>query len=193
MGMEKKFIEDALLRQSVSEYVSKELHFAGIGNVEVRRTPMVTKINVECLNPGKVIGRKGRSIRDLTDKIKDKFGIENPQINVVEVPDLYLNAKLVAQKAAKYIEMKRSYRYVSHIFIEEILKKGAAGVEIRISGKLAGKGGRAKSFRVSKGFVPKAGEPANDVDVAHSIAITPYGIIGIRISIAPAKFKKGDI
>ncbi|MCC7570372.1 30S ribosomal protein S3 [Candidatus Micrarchaeota archaeon] len=192
MGVEKKFIDDAILRQRVAEYVSKELSFAGIGNVDVRRTPMVTKINVEVISPGKVIGRKGKTIRDLTETIKQEFGVENPQINVLEVGELYRNPKLVAEKIAKYIEMKKSYRYVTHTFIEEIMKHGAGGVEIKIAGKLAGKGGRAKSFRVEKGFVPKAGEPARvNVKIADSIAITPYGIIGVRVRIA-IKEDSGD-
>ncbi|MCD6227606.1 30S ribosomal protein S3 [Candidatus Micrarchaeota archaeon] len=190
MGIEKKFIDDSLLRQRVAEFVSKELKFAGIGNIEVRRTPMVTKVNVECLSPGKVIGRKGKSIQTLTDAIKVKFNIDNPQINVVEIGDMYLNPKLVAEKAAKYIEMKRSYRYVAHTFIDEIMKRGAIGVEIRIAGKLAGKGGRAKSFRAMKGFVPKAGEIAKEnVKIANSVAITPYGIIGITVRIVPPESK----
>lgn len=192
MTIEKKFIEDALLRQKIAEFVSKELAYAGVGSVEVKRTPMVTKINVECMAPGKVIGRRGKSIRDLTEVIKEKFGIENPQINVMEVGDMYLNPKLVAEKAARYIEMKRSYRHVAHMLVEEIMKRGAHGVEIRIAGKLAGKGGRAKSFRVSKGRVPKAGEPAEHVRQAHSVAITPYGIIGVRVRIVPPEVKSGD-
>jgi len=197
MGIENKFIDDALLKNRLKEFVSKKLAFAGVGSVEVKKTPMVTKINVEVLIPGKVIGKRGRTIRELTEIIKNKFNIETPQINVVEVTDIYTNSKLVAEKAARFIEMKRSYRHVVHVLIDEIMKRDVvAGVEIRIAGKLAGKGGRSKAFRANKGFVPKSGEPARMVRISHACALTPYGIIGIKVSIAmkdqilPAKEKK---
>ena len=50
----------------------KELTRAGFSRVEIQKTPILTRITVYVLNPGRVIGRAGRTIDTITETIKSK-------------------------------------------------------------------------------------------------------------------------
>ena len=168
--VEEKFIEDAITRYRVSKFLERELDRAGFSRVAIQRTPMVTRIAVEVTNPGRVIGKRGKSIQDLTDAIKNEFKIDNPQISVVESTNLNLEPRLVAKKICRYIEMGKKIRAILHASLRDAIRAGALGAEIVASGKIAAKGGRSKRFRVMSGYIPKAGEPARQVAVAHVTA-----------------------
>ena len=180
---QEKFIEDAITRYRVSKFLEFELDRAGFSRVGIQRTPMVTRIAVEVTNPGRVIGKRGKSIQDLTDAIHNKFKIENPQISVVESTNQNLEPRLVAKKICRYIEMGKKIRAILHAGLRDIMRSGALGAEIVASGKIAAKGGRSKTFRVMGGYIPKAGEPARQVAVAHVTAYPKSGAIGVLVRI----------
>lgn len=185
MAVEKKFIDSPIEKYRVMKFLEKELDKAGVANIDIQRTPMVTRIAIEVLNPGRVIGRKGKTINLLTETLRVKFGIENPQISVVESRNPNLEPSLVAKKACKYIETGRKVRSVLHFLIKDIMRNGAVGAEVVASGKIGAKNARAKSLRVSVGYMPKAGEPARLVRESHIAANTKSGIIGVLVRIAP--------
>lgn len=181
MGIERKFVEEAIVRYQVSNFLEKELDRAGFTHVDIQRTPMVTRIAVEVTTPGRVIGKKGRTIRDLTDMIANEFKMENPQISVVETARPELEPRLVAKKICRFIEMGKKPRAILHSALRDIMANGALGAEILAAGKLAAKGGRSKALRVMAGYVPKAGEPARLVKVGHVTAYPKSGAIGILV------------
>lgn len=181
--IEGKFIEDAITRYRVSKFLESELDRAGFSRVDIQRTPMVTRIAVEVTNPGRVIGKRGKSIQDLTDAIHDRFKIDNPQISVVESSNQNLEPRLVAKKICRFIEMGKKIRAILHANLRDIMRAGALGAEIVAAGKIAAKGGRSKSFRVMAGYIPKAGEPARQVARAHVTAYPKSGAIGVLVRI----------
>ncbi len=181
--VEGKFIEDAITRYRVSKFLETELDRAGFSRVDIQRTPMVTRIAVEVTNPGRVIGKRGKSIQDLTDAITREFKIENPQISVVESANQNLEPRLVAKKICRFIEMGKKIRAILHASLRDIMSAGALGAEIVASGKVAAKGGRSKRFRLMAGYIPKAGEPARLVAVSHVTAYPKSGAIGVLVRI----------
>ncbi len=183
MGVERKFIEDAIVKYHVSRYLEKELDRAGFSRLDIRRTPVLTRIAVEVTNPGRVIGRKGKTIKDLTDALTKNFHLENPQITVVEIQNPSLEPRLIAKKACRYIEMGKKVRAILHSLLRDVMSAGALGAEIIASGKIAAKGARAKSLRVAAGYIPKAGEPARQIDTAHVTAYPKSGAIGVLVRI----------
>ncbi len=185
MAVERKFINEAMLKYEITKFLEKELDRAWLSSVEIQNTPIVTRIAVEVTRPGKVIGRKGRTIQLLTETIKQKFNIENPQIIVIESGNPYLKPRLVARIACRMIERGKNVRAVLHNLLKEIMNAGALGAEIVASGKIFGKGGRARSIRVSAGYLPKAGEPSRLVLKDHYTAYPKSGAIGVRVSIVP--------
>jgi len=187
--VEEKFIEAAIAKYQISKFLEVELDKAGFSRAAIQRTPMLTRIEVEVINPGRVIGRKGKTIRELTEAIEGGLGIENPQISVVEVTKPELQPRLVAKRAAKLIEMGKKVRAVLHFLLRDIIRAGALGAEIVASGKIAAKGARSKSLRVSAGFIPKAGESTRLVMQDHVTAYPKSGAIGVLVRILPAGAK----
>lgn len=181
--IEEKFIEDSIIRYRVSKFLENELDRAGFSRVDIQRTPMVTRIAVEVTNPGRVIGKRGKSIQDLTEALTKEFKIENPQISVVESSDENLKPRLVAKKICRFIEMGKKIRAILHASLRDIMNAGALGAEIVASGKMAAKGGRSKSFRLMAGYIPKAGEPSRLVTSSHVTAYPKSGAIGVLVRI----------
>jgi small subunit ribosomal protein S3 len=183
MAIERKFIKDSINIYRIARFLEVELDRAGFAGVDIQRTPMVTRIAVAVTNPGRVIGKKGKSIRDLTELIQKEFGIENPQISVVDIHNPDLEPRLIAKKTVKTIEMGKNIRRILHATLKTIMAQGALGAEIVASGKIAAKGGRSKRLRVSAGYLPKAGEPARLVKRGHVTAYPKSGAIGVLVRI----------
>jgi small subunit ribosomal protein S3 len=182
---EEKLIEEYYFKYKIMKYLERRLDRAGLASIDIQRTPLATRITLEVTNPARIIGRGGRLINELTSDIKSDFGIDNPQISVIDVQEPFLEPRMVAKRAAKYIEMGKKVRAILHYMLREILRAGALGSEIVASGKIGAKGARAKSLRVSAGYIPKAGEPARLVREAHLNANTKSGVIGVLVRIVP--------
>ncbi len=192
MLYQEKLIEEPLGRYKIMKYLEDRLDRAGLASMDIQRTPLVTRITLAVTNPARIIGKKGRLINELTDDIKNKFNLENPQISVVEVQEPFLEPRMVAKRAAKYIEMGKKVRAVLHYMLREIIRSGALGAEIVASGKIGAKGARGKRLRVSAGYIPKAGEPARLLRIAHINANTRSGVIGVLVRIVPPGTKFPD-
>jgi len=180
-----KLIEEPFSKYKLVKYLEKKLEKAGLAGVEIQRTPMMTRITLMVLNPARIIGKQGRIINEITGAVKKEFKIENPQINVVEVQEQFLEPVLVGKKAARHIEMGKKIRAVLHFMLKEIMRAGAIGAEIVAAGKIGAKGARSKRLRVMAGYIPKAGEPMKLVKEAHINANTKSGVIGVLVRIVP--------
>ncbi len=185
MLYQEKLIEEPISKYQVMKFLEQKLDRAGLASVDIQRTPLVTRITLEVTNPARIIGKRGKLINELTEVIKKEFKIENPQISVMEVRNPFLEPRMVAKKAAKYIEMGKKVRAVLHFVLREVIRAGALGAEIRAAGKIGGKGAKAKSLRVMAGYIPSAGEPARLVRVAHLNANTKSGVIGVMVRLVP--------
>lgn len=192
MAVERKFIEDSIMRFRIAEFMKGQLERAGFSNLTIQKTPLLTLINAEVTNPGRVIGRRGKTINEITDKLKTEFKLENPKINIAVVSKPDLEPQVVARRLVKLIEMGKNPRRMMHSMVKSIMDAGAVGCEIVVSGKLVAKGGRAKSFRTIAGYLPKSGEPARWVKEAKLTAYPKPGAIGIQVRIAPPDVKFPD-
>jgi len=84
MAVERKFIRDRITKLQVKEWIKEEVRNAGFGGLDIIRTPLGTQVSLFVERPGLVIGKGGRRIRMLQEKLKE-FGLDNPQISVDEV------------------------------------------------------------------------------------------------------------
>lgn len=185
MAVERKFIEDALVRYKVSSFLRSKLERVGFSNVAIQRTPMVTRITIEVANPGRMIGKKGRSIKRLTDTIAQEFGVIEPQIAVIPVENIDMEPMLVGRFIARRIESDKPLRPTVHMALKKIMDAGALGAEIIVRGKLAAKGGKARSMKAVAGWLPKAGEIIRKLKTADVVARPKYGAINVRVTITP--------
>ncbi len=182
MVYEKKFIEEPLLRYTIMKFLEKQLDRNNLANIDIQRTPIVTRITLELMNASRIIGRRSGIIHKLTETLQNEFNIKNPQISVAEVKNPALEPKIVGRRAVKMLEMGKKARSILHFLLREIISNGAKGAEIVISGAMS-KGSRAKKMRVIAGLIPKAGELTRLVREAHVTSISKYGAIGIFVRI----------
>lgn len=183
MVVERKFIEDLIVKHNISKYLENSLNRAGFSRVEIQKTPVITRITTYVTNPGRVIGRGGETIDALTENMKKKFNIENPQLSVAEVKNQRLEPKLVARYIANSLERGINARRLLHSIIKDIINNGAMGAEIIAKGKLAAKGARGKMIKVRQGYLPKAGNVTKLVDEAKIASYPKYGAIGVQVRI----------
>ncbi|MEM3372934.1 MAG: 30S ribosomal protein S3 [Candidatus Anstonellales archaeon] len=183
MGPETNFINEAILKYKIRKFLEKELERVGFSEVDIQRTPVLTRIIIKLQNPSKVTGKRAYRLAKVTQILRDEFGIDNPQIAVTSVQNPSLDPMLIARKAVKLIEMGKPIRNILQSLVEEVMSAGAQGVEIVASGKIVGKGGRAKSLRVSAGYVPKAGDITYSLKKALQVAYPKSGAIGVYVVI----------
>ncbi|MFH1390710.1 MAG: 30S ribosomal protein S3 [Candidatus Diapherotrites archaeon] len=181
--IEKYFIEQGLKKLELDDYLSKELERAGFTKSEIVKTPLVTRIVVNVTRPGLAIGKSGSNITQLTETIGSRFGIDNPQLEIREIENPELDAQAVANKMKALIERGFSWRSIVFKSVNETKKAGAQGLEIILSGKIAGKAGRKRKQRIAYGYLKKVGEQARLVDYGKADAYPKVGAIGIKIKI----------
>ncbi|MCX8190374.1 MAG: 30S ribosomal protein S3 [Candidatus Diapherotrites archaeon] len=197
--IEKHFIQQGLKKMMLEKYLEPELRSAGFIGVDVVKTPIATRVIIIVTRPGIAIGKKGKAIKNLTKELEEKFGYENPQIEVQGINNPELNAKACVDRIKTLIEKGYSWRSVVYRVVEDAISNGAQGIEVVLQGVLAGKGNRAKHERIAKGYMKKAGEQAYLVDYAKGVAVPKIGAIGIKVRIIrpgivfPDKRKISDI
>jgi small subunit ribosomal protein S3 len=190
--IEKKFIAEQLKEFQIHEFISNSLKNVGHSHTKVQRTPLGEKIIVYASRPGLVVGRKGENIKKLTATLKKKFELENPQIEISEVENIFLDAQIVAEIIASTLERFGPQRFkgVGHKMMADIMGAGALGVEILISGKIPG--ARAKNWRFYQGYLKKCGDIVLSVKSAYTCAQLKSGSIGIQVKIMPPDIQLPD-
>jgi len=181
--IERVFIEQGMKNIRLEEYLKKELGRAGLTGMKINKTPLVTRIVLHVARPGLAIGKKGKTIRTLTEDIAKRFGIENPQIEIQQIEKPELDAKAMVDKITMLLSRGYSWRSVAFRSVEDIMNAGAQGVELVLKGKLAGKGGRKRKERTAKGYMKKSGGLAGLVDYAKGDAYPKAGAIGVKLRI----------
>ena len=182
MPAEDHFINRGLLKVKVNDYLRRELRRAGYAGVDLQKTPLGMRVVVYASRPGMVIGRRGTTVRELTETLEHEFGLEAPQIEVSEVEVPELNGAIMAERLAQRLERGDHFRRAAYGVLRRIVGAGAKGVEISISGKLTSRRARYQKFR--SGFVAKTGEPIRTA-VSHGIAyaIMKPGILGVQVRV----------
>jgi len=188
---EQQFIEDGLQRTQIDEFFADELGRAGYGGMEVAKTPMGTQIVLKAEKPGMVIGKGGKNIRKITDTLETEFELDDPQVDVQEVDEPDLNARIVADRLANALERGWYFRKAGHTTIDRIMEAGALGAEIVLSGKVTGARSRVEKF--NRGYIKHNGEPAEEiVDHGVATAVMKLGTIGVQVKIIPPNAELPD-
>jgi small subunit ribosomal protein S3 len=191
--IERKFVAEKVKEYQMQEYISQTLKNVGHSMTRLQRTPLGEKIVIYASRPGLVVGRKGENIKKLTSTLKKRFNLENPQIEIVEVENPNMDAQIVAERIASTLERfgSQKFKAVSHKTMQDVIRSGARGIEIIISGKVPS--ARAKSWRFYTGYLKKSGNIAlTGVSSAQAYAQLKSGTIGIRVRIMPPDLKLPD-
>lgn len=191
MSAVKRLMRDSLEKLKLDELLGGELKEAGYGGLSVTKTPLGTQITLHTMRPGRVIGKRGQNIRDISTRIESELGIQNPQIAVVEIEVPELDPYIMACRIGLAIERGVHYRRSLFWAARRIMVAGARGVEISAKGKL--RSDRHSYEIVREGFVPKAGQPSRDNVRTATISVkVKLGMIGIKVWIVPPDAKFPD-
>ncbi|MBF4468198.1 MAG: 30S ribosomal protein S3 [Methanobrevibacter arboriphilus] len=182
--IEKDFVTEGLRRTKIDEYLENELERAGYGGMDVQVTPLGTMVVVYAERPGMVIGRGGKTVRAITQTLKNDFDLDNPQVEVKEVDVPELNPKIMAYKIASMLQRGMHFRRVAYSTIRRIMGAGAQGVEVTISGKI--RGSRSAVAKFVEGYIKKCGEPSTRfVKEGFATVQLKPGVLGIFVRIMP--------
>ncbi len=182
--IERQFVAQRLKEFRVQEYIEQELGRSGYSHTQIKRTPLGEKVIVYTSRPGMVVGKKGENIQRMTQVLKKRFKMENPQIEIGEIQNPFLDVHYVADKIAFTFERFGSKRFksIGYRTLQSIMDAGAIGAEIVISGKVPS--ARAKSWRFKVGYIKKSGDISESQISKEIIASNlKSGTIGIRVSI----------
>ena len=184
MSAIKKILKDKMKKAEIHEYLAEKLKDAGFGGVDIFFTPIGTRITIYAMRPGRVIGSRGRTIKEISRELEEKFGIENPNVTVAEIEVPELNPHVMARRIAQAIERGVRHRRVAFWALRRIMEAGARGCEIEISGKLTSARHRTEKF--SAGIMPKSGDLAlRYVKVGKASILLKTGVFGIKVKIYP--------
>ena len=180
--MRKYFLQRALTKVMVDEFLAKQFYTAEYAGVEILKTPIGTRIIIYAGRPAVIIGRGGKTIKQLAQLFEKYFGLENPQITVTQVENPELNARVMAFRLAQALERGYHFRRAAFVTLRRIMNAGAVGAEVVVSGKLTSE--RAKYEKLKEGVVYKTGGHLNAVvDRAVAIAMLKPGVYGVEVII----------
>ncbi len=183
MAVERKFVQERVKKMMVKEWIREEVKSAGFGGVDIMRMPLGTQVTLFVERPGLVIGKGGRRIKMLTEKLKE-FGLDNPQVSVDEVEKPEFNAQLMASLLARALERGWYFRRAGYRFLYRIMEAGAKGCEIQISGKLVSE--RARTEKFVAGTIIHTGDAAyTAVRKGFDVAVKKLGVLGVTVRIIP--------
>jgi small subunit ribosomal protein S3 len=191
--IERQIVAAGVKELEIQEYISSVLKNLGHSHIKLQKTPLGEKIIVFASRPGLIVGKKGQNIKKLTEDLKEKFKLENPQIEINEIDRPELDAQIVAERVASSLEKFGTQRFkgIGHKIMADVMGAGAMGVEILISGKIPSS--RAKRWRFYQGYLKKCGDVAIvGVRKAYAAAQLKTGTIGVQVRIMPPDLKLPD-
>ncbi|MEM1988746.1 MAG: 30S ribosomal protein S3 [Candidatus Woesearchaeota archaeon] len=191
--IERTFVKQKVLEYQIKSDIYNQLRKLGVSSVDIQKTPLYDKIIIKGMNPGKLVGRGGSNIRMLTDMLKEKYKLENPQIEVKEEENPWLNARLIAEKIAKEIEIQgvAKFKSIVHKNMVAALKNGAQGIFIRLSGRVPSDRGVTWAFQ--QGYIKKCGNPAKRLVSSYTtFALVKTGTIGVKVKVMPKEVDLPD-
>ena len=163
---------------AIRRFIQEELGHAGISLIEIERFSNQIALTIWTARPGIVIGRKGASVKALRDDLK-KMTAKDISVDVQEVEQPDLDARLVAQNVASQLERRISHTRAMKRAIQAAMRAGAHGAKVLCKGRLYG-AEMARSQGMHEGRVPRQTLRA-DIDFAREEAHTTYGRIGVKV------------
>ncbi|WP_126992589.1 30S ribosomal protein S3 [Thermosipho globiformans] len=176
---EKNYKEYLLEDEEIRKVIKNKYAQAGIGEIVIERPDSERVIAIiKSARPGIIIGKKGAEITELRQNLEKRFN-RRFIVNVEEIKNPEVDAQLVAENIASRIEKRASYKVVMKKAIFNAMKKGAKGIKIMVSGRLAG-AEIARTEWYLKGRLPLQ-TIKSIIDYGTARAETKYGTIGIKV------------
>ena len=174
----KSFGDNLVEDKNIRTYLNKRLEKASVSRIVIERTLKLITITICTARPGIVIGKGGQDVDKLKEELK-KLYKKDIQINIFEVKKPDLDATIVGNNIARQVEGKIAYRRAIKMAIQNVMRAGAEGVKIQITGRLNG-AEMARKEMYKEGRTPLHTFRA-DIDYCQAEALTKVGLLGIKV------------
>lgn len=183
----------------IREYLMNEFRLAGIGYIDIVRSPQGHIIRIFADKPA-YIARNRAKLAQLEKEIEERFKLKNVKITLIRPPSdiaakppselsdeelvfvRELNPWIMASRIARNLERGWKFRKAAYAALRRIMAAGADGVQIVICGKITGERARCAQFIAGK--IKYCGEiTERTVKSGFDIAITKAGVIGVTVRI----------
>jgi len=174
----KKFSDYIVEDNAIRTFIDKKYEYGVVSKVQIERTANRVVVDIFTSKPGVLIGAKGAGVEELKKELNKLTG-KNININIKEVKKPDLDASLVAQSVAAQLEKRVSFRRAMKQAMSRVMRAGAKGCKISVSGRLDG-AEIARSEHYHEGRLPLQTLRA-DIDYALAEAHTTFGVIGVKV------------
>jgi small subunit ribosomal protein S3 len=180
----------------IRSFLEKQLKDAYISRIEIERTGTKNvKVIIRCARPGAVIGRADENGKDNAAKLKEQIAKltagKEVKLDIVQVGNPDLDARLVARRIAEQLEARQSYRIAQKKAIQQSMRSGAKGVKTLVKGRVGG-AEIARQEGYTRGVVPLH-TLRSDIDYACVEAHTTYGKLGVKVWICRGEVLPGEM
>jgi small subunit ribosomal protein S3 len=168
--------QDLKVRKMIDDKLGSR---AAINNVDIERSPNLVSVTITTAKAGVVIGKGGVGAQELKANIEKIFGIP-ARVNIEEIKKPELYAKLVAENIAHQLERRIAFRRAMKSAAGAVMRSGAKGIRIEVSGRLGG-AEMSRREKTVEGSVPLHTLRA-DIDYHKARAMYPgSGVIGVKV------------
>ena len=183
---------DLLLEDiKIRDYILKDCADCLVSRVEIERSKNRVNLIIRTARPGMFVGSDGSKIEELKKALVKMTDGKDININIVEVANPDLDARLVALKIVKMLEERQSFRTAQKRAIQQTMRSGAKGIKTSIGGRLGG-ADIARSEGYSEGSV-SLHTLRSDIDYAWEEAMTAYGKLGVKVWICRGEVLPGEM
>ncbi|MBQ6478060.1 MAG: 30S ribosomal protein S3 [Erysipelotrichaceae bacterium] len=188
---EKEYGDLLLEDVKIRELILKDCADCLVSRVEIERSKNRVVLIIRTARPGMFVGSDGSKIEELKKKLVKLTNGKDININIVEVANPDLDARLVALKIVKMLEERQSFRTAQKRAIQQTMRAGAKGIKTSIGGRLGG-ADIARSEGYSEGSV-SLHTLRSDIDYAWEEAMTTYGKLGVKVWICRGEVLPGEM
>ena len=164
---------------TVRKFIKEKYYTYGISKITTERPQGKLVVNIFTSKPGMIIGTKGAGVEQLKKEITKLTPGSQLHLNIMEVKRPDLDAVLTAESVAAQLEKRASFRRAMKQAMSRVMRSGAKGVKIMVSGRLDG-AEIARNEHYHEGSIPLQTLRA-DIDYGVATARTTFGAIGVKV------------
>ena len=123
---------------NIRTFIKKKYGNAAISSIDIERTATKVVVTLNTGRPGMLIGTKGAGVEEIKKELSKMVGAKTLFVNVKEVKKPDLDAVLVAEGIASQLEKRVAFRRALKQAIQRVMKAGAKGCKVQVSGVVDG-------------------------------------------------------
>ncbi len=174
----KSYKSDLSVDLKVRWILKKELKWIPVWDIIVSKEQNNLRVTIFTAKTSLILGKTGENLERITSILSRKTGM-NVKIDVKEIKNPDLNAKVVGFEISSQIEQRMPYKRAIKMAISKSIEKGAKWIKVKVGWRLNwAEIARKETFR--EGNIPTQ-TIRSDIDYCTVRAETVYGTIGLKV------------